>query len=283
MWKGRYVFAMLILGIALSLGFTGLYFLNAIADPPPTVSKPTPRANPPIESNYDVRAWFPIEDFDPNVAVFESVFWDPRDTASLRELIRESGDIEDKQVLEIGTGSGLLSLCCLKAGAKSVVATDVNPAAVENTTYNADRQKFTEQMEVRQVSEDQLGAFSVIKPEEQFDFIISNPPWVNQKPRTVAEYALYDENFALMKSLFEGLPKHLKPNGRVLLAYGCVDAIKTVEKLAKEHQLELIVHDSRDLDELPEEFLPGYLVEIRRKTPEPSEPPSEPPKLESKK
>jgi len=263
MWKGRSIVALIILVGACLFGFGGWTLLKIANDSNQTVTAPIARATPPIDSNYDVRAWFPIEDFDPNVAVFETVFWDPRDTLSLRKLIRESGDFKDQQVLEIGTGSGLLSLCCLKAGAKSVVATDVNPAAVENAVYNASRQNFSEQMEVRQVSEDQLTAFSTIKPEEQFDFIISNPPWVNQRPRTYAEYALFDEDFALMKSLFEGLPKHLKPKGRVLLAYGCVDAIKTIEKLAIEHQFEMIKHDSRDLDELPAEFLPGFLVELR--------------------
>ena len=166
-------------------------------------------------------------------------------------------------MLEIGTGSGLLSLCCLKAGAEQVVATDVNRAAVSNALYNAEHLELTGQLDARLVPLENSSAFSVIAPNEKFDLIISNPPWVNQKPKTIEEHALYDANFALMKSFLSGLRNHLKPGGRALLAYGCVDAIKTLQELSKEHHFEFIIRDERNLDELPEEFLPGMLLEIR--------------------
>jgi release factor glutamine methyltransferase len=211
----------------------------------------------------NIKYWKSAEDFDRNLAVFETVFWDPRDTKSLRNLIREDGLTADKEVLEIGTGSGLLALCCLKAGAKKVVATDVNPSAIANAIFNAEQLDFADRLVVRLVPLEDSSAFSVIAPEEKFDLIISNPPWVNQQPKTIDEYALYDANFALMKSLFDGLRDHLKPGGRVLLAYGCVDAINTMEKLANEREFGFIIRDTRNLDDLPEEFLPGMLVEIQ--------------------
>ncbi len=211
-----------------------------------------------------VKSWKLVEDFDHEIAVFETVFWDPRDTESLRTMIRDSGLFKGKTVLEIGTGSGLLSLCCLQAGAKKVVATDVNPSAVANATFNAQRLKLAGRLDVRLVDLEDASAFSVIAADETFDFIISNPPWVNQKPLKIDEFALYDENFALMSSLFEGLDRHLNPNGRVLLAYGCVDAVRTLIRLANQDQRQITVRDTRNLDMLPEEFLPGMLVEIRR-------------------
>ena len=61
-----------------------------------------------------------------------------------------------------------------------------------------------------------------------------------------------------------GLDDHLEPGGKVLLAYGCVDAIKTIRKLAKENGLAFNIRDTRELDDLPEEFLPGMLLEIER-------------------
>lgn len=210
-----------------------------------------------------IKYWKSVEDFDQDLAVFETVFWDPRDTTSLRILIREGGLIEGKEVLEIGTGTGLLALCCLKAGAKQVIATDVNRAAIANAIHNAEHLNFTDRFEARLVPLENSSAYSVIAPEEKFDLIISNPPWVNREPKTIDEYALYDANFALMKSLFDGLKDHLKPGGRVLLAYGCVDAIKTMEKLAKEREFGFIIRDSRNLGELPAEFLPGMLIEIQ--------------------
>lgn len=214
-------------------------------------------------SDPRIKDWKSVEDFEQNLAVFETVFWDPRDTTSLRELIRQPGVIAGKDVLEIGTGSGLLALCCIRAGAKKVVATDVNTAAIANAIYNAEHLELADRLEARLVQLDESSAFSVIKPEEKFELIVSNPPWVNREPQSIDEYALYDANFELMKSLFEGLRDHLKPGGRVLLAYGCVDAIRTLEKLASEHEFGFIIRDTRNLADLPEEFLPGMLVEIQ--------------------
>ncbi|MCA9000119.1 MAG: hypothetical protein KDA80_24185, partial [Planctomycetaceae bacterium] len=146
-----------------------------------------------------------------------------------------------------------------------VVATDVNPQAVANARFNASRLEFIGRLDVRQVPLDKSGAFSVIKDGETFDLIISNPPWVNQAPESIDEYALYDANFDLMRSLFEGIDDHLNPGGTVLLAYGCVDAIRTLERFAEEFGYEFLKRDDRELDGLPEEFLPGMLIEIRPK------------------
>lgn len=257
------IFIIFIIGLILS------YWIATTFDSPNSVrqlpSNGVVKSNPVQTSTNspNIKYWKTVEDFDRNLAVFETVFWDERDTTSLRELIREGGLTEGKDVLEIGTGSGLLALCCLRAGAKKVIATDVNRSAIANAIFNAAQLGFADQLETRLVTLGNSSAFSVISAEEKFDLIISNPPWVNQQPETIDEYALYDANFALMKSLFDGLTDHLKPGGRVLLAYGCVDAINTMEKLAKEHEFGFLIRDTRKLEDLPEEFLPGMLVEIQ--------------------
>lgn len=203
------------------------------------------------------------EELGPKIAIFESVFWEPEDTASLRRLIRDTPLVQGKRVLEIGTGSGLISLYCLRAGASSVVATDVNPAAVANAQYNvAGLQLPGERFEARQVPLDDSGAFSVVREGERFDLIISNPPWEDAAPAAIDEYALYDDNFALLDSLLAGLPEHLAPDGRALLAYGCVTAIRTLCDMAEERGLQVRALDERDLDSLPELFLPGMLLEV---------------------
>ncbi len=209
-----------------------------------------------------VRDWVYVEDFPESIAVFESVFWEPRDTTSLRELIRTTPLVKDKTILEIGTGSGLVSLCCLTAGAERVVATDVNPSAVLNARYNAERLGVADRLDVRLVPLDNAGAFSVIDDYETFDLIISNPPWEDATPRAIDQYALYDPGFALLRSMLKDLRKHLKPNGRALLAYGCRNAITALLELAPQHNLAVKILDDRDLNALPEVFLPGILLEV---------------------
>ena len=234
-------------------------------DPDGLSSKPD-REEPDVPEGCEIKQWNSVEDFDVNLVQFKTVFWDPRDTISLRKLIRESELVAGAKVLEIGCGSGLLGLCCLKSGASQVIVTDVNQAAIANTNFNAQWLGFETGIEARLVSLADTGAFSVIKPDEKFDLIISNPPWVNQDPKSIDEFALFDENFSLMRSLFDGMEERLNPGGRVWLAYGCVDAIKMIRSLAEIYGFEYKVLDDRNLDDLPEEFLPGMLVEVRMKT-----------------
>jgi len=219
------------------------------------------------ESDPRIKTHVGVVDFEEKLALFETVFWEPRDTTSLRDLIRATNLVRNKDVLEIGTGSGLISLCCAKAGARKVVATDINPNAIANARYNAEQLGLSDHIEVRQVSRSNPGAFAVLRPEERFDLIISNPPWEDRRPQSIDQYALDDEGFALMRSLLKDLKRRLKPGGRAFLAYGCVSAIRALKELAPQHGLEFQVFDKRNLDDLEEVFLPGMLVIVWPKTP----------------
>ena len=207
--------------------------------------------------------WEPVEGLPRDVAIMESVFWEPADTDSLRKTIFSDPQLHGATVLEIGTGSGLVSLCCLQAGASKIVATDLNPKAVENARFNATEMGFADRFEARLVPRRAPEAWTVIEAEATFDLIISNPPWENSQPVSVEEFALYDPEFQLLKSLVAGARTRLRPNGRMWLAYGCVTAIRKIQEVAAEQNLSCTLLDDRPLESLPEVFLPGMLIEIR--------------------
>ncbi|MEZ6042179.1 MAG: 50S ribosomal protein L11 methyltransferase [Planctomycetaceae bacterium] len=216
----------------------------------------------PGETAPIITRWVDVPQLPVSLAIFESVFWEPDDTRSLRAMIQTTNLVQGKKVLEVGTGSGLISLCCLKFGAAQVVATDINPAAIQNAIFNAGELGLSENLECRLVPRRAPGAWTVLRDGERFDLIISNPPWENQTPTTVADFALYDPNFELLKSLVHGAQDRLQPGGRMLLAYGCVSAIRRIESECRNQGLQFSILDDRQLDQLPEVFLPGMLMEI---------------------
>ncbi|MGB7346931.1 MAG: methyltransferase [Pirellulaceae bacterium] len=217
-----------------------------------------------LDYSYDVVQTWEVENLQHGVIVqFESVFWEADDTVSLRKLITDDTICTGRSVLEIGTGTGLISIFCVQHGADSVVATDINPAAVANARYNVAMLAEGMPVEVRSVSTKAPGAFAVIKDKERFDLIVSNPPWEDGKISKPADHAFYDPDFALMDSLLDGLPKHLKPGGRCLLAYGHVPAIERLQKESGRRGYEFKILDDRELADLEKDFLPGMLVEIR--------------------
>jgi predicted RNA methylase len=216
----------------------------------------------PSEVAPKIVGWRVVEDLPEEIALFETVFWEPRDTTTLRALLRERPLVRDRSVLEIGTGSGLISLCCLQAGARRVVATDVNAAAIANAAYNADLLDFADRLETRLVPLSDCEAYSVIGPEERFDVIVSNPPWENEKPVSIDQYALYDDRFLLLRSILKDLHAHLNPGGKAYLAYGSVSSVRQTLRVAREFGLSATVLDDRDLDELSEVFLPAMVIEV---------------------
>lgn len=217
----------------------------------------------PVPEGHRVAHWQRVDDLRWSVAQFDSVFWDPRDTPTLRGQLRTNHIARGRTVLEIGVGTGLLSLCALEHGALRVVGTDINPAAAACARHNAERFGWQDKFECRLVTKTNAGAFAVIGAHEKFDLIISNPPWVDRKPKSNFEYALYDPGFELLKSLLQGLPRHLNPGGRVFLAYGSVSGIQTLRNLGAKLGYEVrSVSDTRELSKLPEEFLPGMTLEV---------------------
>ncbi|MCG8651263.1 MAG: 50S ribosomal protein L11 methyltransferase, partial [Pirellulales bacterium] len=163
-----------------------------------------------LDYSHAVKQSWELEELNyGQIVQFESVFWEPDDTISMRNAIFEDAIADGRDVLEIGTGTGLLSILCLQNGASKVVATDINPAAVANAKYNAAVLAPEQELDVRQVSKDNSGAFTVIDAKEKFDLILSNPPWQDGVVKKPADYAYYDPGFVLMTSLLDGLPNHL--------------------------------------------------------------------------
>lgn len=173
-----------------------------------------------------------VEELDDRVVVFQSVFRPDIHNKNYRALISQEDLSGARNVLEIGTGSGVNALLAFKAGAGHVTVTDINDSAVANSRYNAEKLGYGERLDARLVPMDDAGAFSVIKQNEKFDLILFNPPWFNRKPNTIAEYALYDEHYRLHESFMRGLAAHLTPEGKAWVELGHNEALKLLKKEA---------------------------------------------------
>jgi release factor glutamine methyltransferase len=237
----------------------------------PTAEQARPAATLPLAGGHALPLpaaarglrWERVVDFQQPLAVFPSVFWEPDDSLSLRELIRHHHGFADASIFEVGTGSGLIALCCLQAGARSVLATDVNPNAVACARWNATALGLESRLEVRLVETDLAHPYRLLDPSRKFDAIISNPPWEEGQPKSIDQFALYDPDFALLRNLIVEARPHLKSGGALYLAYGCKTAIRRVAAVAVEDQWEVEYLDERNLETLDELFLPGLLMRLR--------------------
>jgi len=82
------------------------------------------------------------------------------------ESIADRGLTPGARVLDVGCGSGILSIAALRLGAGSVVGLDIDPIAIEATTANARRNRLARRVRAR------VG--SIPSGEPPFDLVLAN-------------------------------------------------------------------------------------------------------------
>lgn len=152
-------------------------------------------------------------------------------TALLLRYLRHV-PLHEKKVIEVGSGSGLMSLFCAKQGAQ-VFACDINPKAVENTRSNAEANKRNFPVYLSNL-------FSEV-PQNKFDYILVNPPYYKKKPSTIADHAWYcGENLEYFDALFQQAGAYINPKAEMLMVLSDECDIKGIRSTAKKHGWECI-------------------------------------------
>ncbi|MGH3564914.1 MAG: methyltransferase [Pseudonocardia sp.] len=121
--------------------------------------------------------------------------------------------------LEMGCGTGIMSVLAARAGCPSVVGLDINPAAVRNTLINAERHGVTARVQAR-VSD----LYSAVGSAERFDGIYWNPPFLDapadRVDSSIWHETMFDPAYAKLRGFLQGALGLLRPGGRVYLWFG---------------------------------------------------------------
>jgi release factor glutamine methyltransferase len=134
-------------------------------------------------------------------------------------------DLRNETLLELGCGSGLISVVAAKGGAK-VTAIDINPCGVLNATENA-------RLNGVQIDAFQSDIFSNV-PKQAFGYIIINPPYFRGEARNQAQRAWYAGNeLEYFKLLFEQLGHFIKPETIVLMTLSEDCEINEITEMAR--------------------------------------------------
>jgi len=153
---------------------------------------------------------------------------------------------EKQSAIDIGIGSGVLSLQMLKHGFAKLYGTDTNPNAIVGVSEELKRTRLDAKVEL--MHGDLFADCS-----EKTELIVFNPPWLpashNLEGIDMAIY--YDED--LFSRFFAEAVKYLNPGGRVALLFSNMieithkDAVHPIKKELEEggrFQKELLLHKS---------------------------------------
>ena len=138
-------------------------------------------------------------------------------------------NLEHLKVLEIGSGSGLLSMLCIRKKAQ-VTAIDIDDKAVENTRLNIET-NFSE----AKASVLQSDVFSNL-PQQTFDVIIINPPYYFKPVEVSGHYAWYcGENGEYFEKLFSGLDNYIHKSSSIYMILEENSEIERIKSIASKY------------------------------------------------
>lgn len=146
----------------------------------------------------------------------------------------ERQELQSKTLLELGCGTGLISLVCARLGAQ-VFASDIDSNAVENAKINAAQN----QAKIKFVQSD---LFTAIES-QPFDWIVINPPYYARRISTSNDLAWHcGENFEYFHQLFKTIGNYLHSKSEVIMVLTAGCDLKTIFSIANENnfQFELV-------------------------------------------
>jgi release factor glutamine methyltransferase len=166
--------------------------------------------NPYLERVRSHKEPYMTEILGKELIVFPNVM-SPKYDWSPRFHIENMPNQKDKEFLEIGCGSGVLSLFAAFQGAKKIVAVDINKDAIKNTKANF--QKYN--LKNSKVFESDV----FDKVQGKFDTINFAAPYHGNKPRDILEYGVSDPEYRALKLFLGNARKFLKENGQIILGF----------------------------------------------------------------
>ena len=134
-----------------------------------------------------------------------------------------------KSAIDVGFGSGVLSLQMIKHGFQKVFGTDTNPNAIIGLAEFMGDTKLSRKIEL-----DFGHLFG--KWEKQTELIVFNPPWLPKSHDLdrIDEAIYYNEN--LFPDFFAGAKQRLLPEGKLVLIFS---NLAQVTNVTKEHPIEM--------------------------------------------
>ena len=150
----------------------------------------------------------------------------------LREINRLGGKA---QILDLGTGSGVIALAIASAAPQSqVIATDQSPEALAIARSNAQSLKLEAQVQFVQGS-----WYEAIEKDATFDLILSNPPYIEKGDPHLLQGDLRFEPINALTDQANGLSclvaiisraqSHLNPQGLIAVEHGFDQSDAVVE------------------------------------------------------
>ncbi len=121
--------------------------------------------------------------------------------------------VDQPVIWDIGTGTGVLAAVLARRGAREVVASDINPRAVQCARDNMGRLGLADRVDVVEADLWPYDDDEVVDDSRRADVVVCNPPWIPGRPTSALEQGIYDPGSDVLNRFLDGLVQHLTPQG----------------------------------------------------------------------
>lgn len=160
--------------------------------------------------------------------------YDPGEDTFLMKQYLESLDLEDKNVLEVGTGSGILTITMAERNAH-VTAVDINEKALRNLENKIEDKDLEDHVKI-------MKSDIFDKINSKYDIIVFNPPYLPNSEINDPIWAGGEKGTEIIEQFLENAGDYLTEDGE---AYIIGSNRTPIQKLIRKYDLEII--DTRKL------------------------------------
>lgn len=164
-----------------------------------------------------------------------------QDTELMVDLVLNQFDKKSKlNILDLGTGSGVIGITLSKFYPNSLITiSDISPKALKVANKNIKKHK------VSNVNSIESNWFSAFKEEENFDLILTNPPYIDKGDVHLTNLEInYEPSNALVSAnngfsdifkIIDSAANFLKPQGKLFIEHGYTQAYEVKNYLQKKY------------------------------------------------
>lgn len=129
--------------------------------------------------------------------------------AEVKKFLKNIEDKSKFRVLDMGSGSGIQALACIKSGIprKNIIAADINPEAIS-------------ELKKQKIPARKSNLFSNINKEKKFNLIIFNAPYLPEdKYDKEVDTTAGKHGYEIIIKFLRKAKTHLSENGAILLLF----------------------------------------------------------------
>lgn len=167
-----------------------------------------------------------------------------------------------KNILDIGTGTGIIAMMLAQKSSAQIDAVDICPDAFKQATENVAESLWADKISVHHISFQEFSETA----EKKYDLIVSNPPFFSDapKPHTLGRIQSRHTDTLSFQELIIGVKKIISPEGKFCVVLPCREGGAFIDEAMKQGLFcGNILHVKTKIEKLEKRLLMEFTLQLK--------------------